>query len=129
MGLERGSNPSRGPLTRLIRLTTSVGLSPVNFIRVRADTRPDLFNPITFLWDWPEDQEAPRFQVRLYVLDGGPFWFSQKVRQTQIVWNGLGNQELSEGQFAQPGVYWWRLRIEDESDLEYDTESRFITFE
>jgi hypothetical protein len=90
---------------------------------------PDLFNPITFMWDWPEDQAAPRFQVRLYVLDGGPFWFSQKIRETSIRWNGLGNQEMSQGEFAQLGAHWWRLRIEDESDLEYDTESRFVTFE
>lgn len=93
-------------------------------------TAPNPFGPVTFQWDLPTGGNGDRrFQVRVYLLDGTPFWFSQKTREAQIIWNGLGNQEQSQGELAQPGEHIWRLRVEDENGLEYDTESRHITFE
>jgi hypothetical protein len=91
---------------------------------------PDLFNPMTFRWGWDDvDREIRRYQIRLYVPGGVGFWFSPKVTETRILWNGLGNQQSSEGNSVEPGEYRWQLRLEGQDGLEYTTADRFIIFE
>jgi len=89
---------------------------------------PDLFHPVSFQWSWDSEADA-QFQIRLYLEAGSAFWFSQKVRQTRILWNGLANMPGFEGKAAEPGAYIWRLRVEGEGTLEYDTGYRGLSFQ
>jgi hypothetical protein len=89
---------------------------------------PSIFDSMEFEWDW-EATELPRFQIRLYVMGGPPLWFSSRDRVTRMIWNGLANEGDNAGEFVQPGLYRWHLRVEGEGALEYRTADRFITFE
>lgn len=95
-------------------------------------SRPGLFSPLTFQWTDPQG-EARSKQVRLYRdEDGAPFWFSSRLTDEQVRWNGLGNQGANTGQAAPAGRYRWRLAVEPEdgdAPLQYTTRYLNIEFE
>ncbi len=94
-----------------------------------AETKlPSFIEPLHFEWNPPGDLPGT-VQVRLYDSTGQPFWFSGKLRATQVDWNGIGNQGDRAGRPAGPGSYTWRLRHEtDNTTLESSTGYHTVSF-
>ena len=89
---------------------------------------PGFSSPLEFRWSLPAGSHQ-KVQVRLYDEAGASVWYSEKIRDEQVRWNGLGNRGEHVGQFVSPGTYRWKLRVEtDESSLESTTQYRGILF-
>lgn len=91
---------------------------------------PNLFAPVTFAWQWAgEEDPRPRFRVRFYTLSGEQIWLSEKTRDMQVNWNGIGSEGEFESVPVSSGEYRWRLRVYGEDGREFTTEYRRIVFE
>lgn len=88
---------------------------------------PSLFAPLEFHWSYPEDAAALQAQLRLYAEDGSPVYFSNRTSAGTVRWNGLKNQGSGAGRPVTPGVYKWRMVLEDPV-FQYTTEYRGVTF-
>ncbi len=91
---------------------------------------PNLFNPVEFAWQWADEGDPlPRFRVRFYTMSGDQIWYSEKLRELEIPWNGIGSEGEFEGRPVGPGQYRWRLRVYGEDTREFTTDYRHIEFE
>lgn len=92
--------------------------------------RPTLFSPVAFQFTDTSPAERTK-QVRVYRdEDGAPFWFSARVTDEPVRWNGLGNQGAHTGLAAPAGRYRWRLSIEPEDDRDpFEHTTRYFVLE
>jgi hypothetical protein len=85
---------------------------------------PGFFSPLNFKWRGTE----ARVQIRLYRSDGAPVWFSEKVRDTRLRWNGIGNMPGFEGKPVPEGAYRWRTSLDGLGSMQYVTDYRNLQF-
>jgi hypothetical protein len=89
---------------------------------------PSFTSPIRFVWQRPEDPTAA-VQVRVFGPTGEAFWYSERIFEEFVPWNGFGNRGEFIGKKAEPGTYHWRLRVERSgSSIEWSTGNRTIVF-
>lgn len=89
---------------------------------------PTLGQPLHFAWT-PPGTPTLTARVQLYDSAGADVWSSVQTDQSEIIWNGLGNQSSYQGQPVPAGRYDWRVKFLLPDSTEARTTSNRLVLE
>jgi hypothetical protein len=96
--------------------------------RFRFGQSPDPFNAITFRWTLPAGNLLWA-RVQLYDDGGNSVWYSERAVASQVLWNGLGNRGMYNGELVPEGTYTWRVKVEFPDSLQGRTDVRILVLQ
>lgn len=89
---------------------------------------PTLSEPLQFQWT-PPSTAILTARVQLYDSLGADAFISVQTTESQIIWNGIGNQSQYQGKPIPPGRYVWRVKFLYPDSTEARTMSHRLTLQ
>lgn len=137
-GKEPGDFDSETRILELSDSVRSVRLPPFDIsargaalVAPRPDAQlsiPTLTQPLQFQWT-PPSTAILTARVQLYDSLGADAFISVQTEESEIIWNGIGNQSQYQGKPVPRGAYVWRVKFLYPDSTEARTTSHRLTME